>query len=64
MRTTADSTLATDGITLVTSRWVITNFASGYTASRSSMPNMWAGDFNRQRLGGRCHCSSFTTRWW
>ena len=42
MRTTAVSTLATDGITLVTSRWVITNRACGYAASSASMLNMWA----------------------
>ena len=64
MRTTAVSTLATDGITLVTSRWVITKRASGYTRSSASMLSMCAGVLTRHRDGGRCHCRSFSTRRW
>ena len=55
---------ASDAITRAGSRCVITNFASGYTASSASMPNMWAGVLSRHRFGGRRHCSSFSTRSW
>ena len=64
MRTTATDTLATDGITLVTSRWVITNRASGYTRSSASMLRQCAGLLSRHRDGGRRDCSSSTIRRW
>ena len=60
---TTVSTLATDGITRVTSRCVMTNRASGYTRFSDSMLSRCAGVFTRQRDGGRCHCSSLSTRW-